>query len=131
MDRQTHLTPQRRAVYEVIQQAHDHPTAADIMERLRLSGQKISYATVYNSLKYLTDSGIVRELKIGETVSRYDARMEAHHHIVCEKCGQVDELLTPLEAAYLRAVSTDTGYEVHDVDVIAKGLCPKCRSEFR
>ena len=129
MEKQTKLTPQRKAVFDVILASSDHPTAADIMEHLRNSGQRISYATVYNSLKYLTSAQLIRELKIGESASRYDARMEAHHHIVCEKCGRVDELLTPLPNEYWQAVTKDTGYDVHDIDIVARGLCPDCRRQ--
>lgn len=127
VDKIIHLTPQRRAVLQMIQESDNHPTAADVMDLLREHGQKISYATVYNSLKFLTDARLVRELKIGDTVCRYDARTEGHHHIVCENCGQVAELLTALPDAYLTLVAHDTGFQVHDIDVVAKGLCPKCQ----
>jgi Fur family transcriptional regulator, peroxide stress response regulator len=123
----TNLTPQRKAVLDTILEANNHPTAADIIERLRRDGQKISYATVYNSLRYLTEAELIRELKIGESVTRYDARMEEHHHIVCERCGRVDELLTALPGKYLAAVASDTNYEVHEIDLVIKGLCPECR----
>lgn len=52
------LTVQRKAILDVIQQSHDHPAAADIIERLRGKGFNFAYGTVYNSLRYLTDAGL-------------------------------------------------------------------------
>ncbi|KPV55330.1 Fur family transcriptional regulator, partial [Paenibacillus sp. A3] len=90
------LTTQRKAILDLVQSCEDHPTAAEIMERLRMNGHQFAYGTVYNSLRYLTDAGLIRELKLGETASRYDGRTEDHYHIVCKKCGRVDEVLSAL-----------------------------------
>lgn len=126
MSKELHLTPQRKSVFEVLSEANDHPTAADVMERLRQRGQKLAYATVYNSLRYLTDAGAILELKIGDGAARYDARTEAHQHMVCIRCGRVDEVFQPVPIEYTHSIAQETGYEVHHLDVLAKGICPAC-----
>ncbi|SFU76962.1 Fur family transcriptional regulator [Alicyclobacillus macrosporangiidus] len=128
MDAKKPLTKQRQLVYHTVLHGDDHPTAADILERLHAAGHRISYATVYNSLRYLTEHGFLRELKVGETVSRYDARVEPHHHIVCRVCGRVDEVFAPIPDAYLHQVVEDTRYRIEDVDLVIHGLCPDCAS---
>jgi len=50
------LTPQREAVFQVIQERDDHPTAGEIFEAARRRLPGISYATVYNSLRYLKEA---------------------------------------------------------------------------
>ncbi|MBP1153428.1 MULTISPECIES: transcriptional repressor [unclassified Paenibacillus] len=120
------LTAQRKAVLEAIQYDDGHPTAAEVMERLRLQGQQFAYATVYNSLKYLTDVGLLRELKLGETASRYDARMDDHHHIVCRQCGRVDEVLNPTPTAWITAVEKETKYSINYFHVVFEGVCGTC-----
>lgn len=129
MNRELHMTPQRKSVYEVVRQATDHPTAADVMERLREEGQKLAYATVYNSLRYLTDTGAIQELKIGSGAARYDARLEAHQHVVCMRCGRVDEVFELEPSDYLHAIEQETGYRVENLEVVAKGICPDCAAK--
>ncbi|GAB2703404.1 Fur family transcriptional regulator [Paenibacillus thermoaerophilus] len=120
------LTSQRKAVLDVVRHSADHPTAADIMERLRQQGLHFAYGTVYNSLNYLTGAGLIRELKLGESASRYDARTDDHHHIVCRVCGRVDEVLTDLPDSWLEQVKQETGYRVEEAHVILEGVCLTC-----
>ncbi|GFN32816.1 Fur family transcriptional regulator [Paenibacillus xylaniclasticus] len=120
------MTTQRRAVLNILQQSHDHPTAADVMERLREQGHMFAYGTVYNSLRYLTEAGLVKELNLGESASRYDARTEDHHHIVCVRCGRVDEVTTELPAEWMALAAQETQYQVHHASVVLEGVCVAC-----
>lgn len=120
------LTIQRKAVFEVIQEAFDHPTAADVIERLRGKGFNFAYGTVYNSLRYLTVAGLIRELKLGEAVSRYDARIDDHQHVVCAECGRVDEVLSEVPADWIAAVATETKYRIQLAHVVLEGVCDSC-----
>ncbi|MCL6516537.1 transcriptional repressor [Alicyclobacillus sp.] len=125
------LTKQRELVYQTVLCGKDHPTAADILERLHAQGHRISYATVYNSLRYLTENGLLKELKVGESVSRYDARTEPHHHIVCRSCGRVDEVFTPIPEAFVLQVGEDTQYHIEEMDLVIHGLCSACKERNR
>ncbi|AFC33900.1 Fur family transcriptional regulator [Paenibacillus mucilaginosus] len=119
-------TTQRRAVYEVLQASEDHPTASEVIERLRAKGDQFAYGTVYNSLRYLTDMGLIRELKLGETASRYDARTEDHHHIICQRCGRVDEVMNEIPATWVKEVEQVTGYAVSHAHAVLEGVCAAC-----
>ena len=83
------LTPQREAVFQVIQERDDHPTASDIFEAARRRLPSISYATVYNSLRYLKEAGLVLEINFGDSASRYDRETERHDHAICNDCGKL------------------------------------------
>lgn len=124
------LTKQRKTIFEVVQQAHDHPTAADVIDRLREQGFNFAYGTVYNSLRYLTDAGLIRELKLGQAASRYDARTEEHHHIVCTNCGQVGEVHTDIPAEWMKAVAEETSYTIGHVQVVLEGVCESCAKKL-
>lgn len=123
------LTTQRQAVYDVVRQSEDHPTASDIMNRLVGKGYNLAYGTVYNSLRYLTEKQMIRELKLGESASRYDARMDEHQHIICEVCGKVDEVMADVPADWTRAVAKETGYSINHAHVVFGGVCPECQSK--
>lgn len=133
MSSKTYLTPQRKAVYEVIRESADHPTAAEIIERLRERGQNFAYGTIYNSLRYLTEARLIRELKLGDSASRYDATVDEHQHIMCQVCGKIDEVFTGLPEQWLKMVAKETNYAVdfpaHSHEVVLKGVCSSCRSK--
>ncbi|MBX5437740.1 MAG: transcriptional repressor [Alicyclobacillaceae bacterium] len=123
------LTAPRRAVLAVIRESNEHPTALDIMDRLASRGERYAYATIYNSLKYLADHGLVRELNIGSGVTRYDGRLEDHQHVICTRCGAIAEADLEGEDELIRRIEAATGYRVHSVSIQMSGLCPQCRSQ--
>jgi Fur family peroxide stress response transcriptional regulator len=122
------MTRQRQAIYDVLRTSHDHPTAADVIERLKARGHQLAYATVYNSLRYLTEEGLIRELKLESGPNRYDARLEDHQHIVCVSCGRVDEVFAEPPADWLSAIGEQTGYEIREGQHLFKGVCEACRN---
>ncbi|MEK3789726.1 MULTISPECIES: Fur family transcriptional regulator [Paenibacillus] len=123
------LTIQRQAVYDVVRESHDHPTAADVMERLNERGYNLAYGTVYNSLRYLSDKELIRELKLGDTASRYDGLMDDHQHVICQVCGRVDEVMSRVPDAWMKQVAVETGYDVAHAHVVFGGVCPECQSK--
>ncbi|WP_326492589.1 Fur family transcriptional regulator [Alicyclobacillus dauci] len=110
MSRKVNWTTQRRVIYDLVRESTDHPTANDIMERLRQSGHHFAYGTVYNSLRYLVEMALIRELKLGNAISRYDARIEDHLHVICDVCGKVAEAAIELPADWLESVSKTTHF---------------------
>ncbi|MBO2944708.1 transcriptional repressor [Paenibacillus sp. F411] len=127
--RALNLTTQRQAVFDVVRDSEDHPTASDIMNRLVEKGYNLAYGTVYNSLRYLTDKQMIRELKLGESASRYDARTDEHQHIMCEVCGKVDEVMTEVPPEWNRVVAEETGYTINHAHVVFGGVCPECQTK--
>src|SRR6185503_6280505 len=66
------LTRQRKVVFCVVSESENHPTADEIFAQAKKQLPTISYATVYNSLHYLKDKGLIREINFGNAASRYD-----------------------------------------------------------
>jgi Fur family peroxide stress response transcriptional regulator len=122
------MTVQRKTIYDLLSAAHDHPTAADIIERLKAEGHQFAYATVYNTLRYLTDEGLLRELKLDGDASRYDARTEDHQHIVCTSCGKIDEVFVETPSEWLHSIAKQTGYKITEEQYLFKGVCEGCNS---
>jgi len=123
------LTPQRKAIYDVIHESNDHPTAAEVIERLKDKDVSFAYGTIYNSLHYLAEVGLVHELKLSDAVSRYDGNVDEHQHIQCQICGRVDEVFTNVTKDWLSEIAKETHYIVESHQVILKGICPRCREE--
>jgi Fur family peroxide stress response transcriptional regulator len=121
------MTVQRKTIYDILTAAQDHPTASDVIERLKAEGHNFAYATVYNTLKYLTEAGLIHELKLDRDACRYDARIEDHQHIVCTACGKVDEVFIASPPEWLQIISKQTGYEIQEEQYLFKGVCEACR----
>lgn len=129
MSRQNLTTP-RKLVLDIVSTSHDHPTAADIIDRLKDQGKTVAYATVYNSLRYLTEQGYIRELKLEGDASRYDSRIEDHQHIVCISCGRVDEVMTKSPKDWIQSIESETGYSIMEEQFLFKGVCATCKTSY-
>jgi Fe2+ or Zn2+ uptake regulation protein len=131
-DQQTplRLTPQRQAVLDVLQAAHDHPTAYEVFERVRRISPGIGPATVYRSLALLVESGQALELALGDGASaRYDSNIARHDHLVCHRCGRAVDIDTPVSARTIAGVEAESDFLVTGYDLQFRGLCPDCRQQ--
>lgn len=123
------LTPQRETVLQVIRKSENHLTASEIFEGARRLRPTISYATVYNSLRYLKDAGLIREINFGNAASRYDRETERHDHAMCTRCGMLVDFDLDLSQELMRAAARRSGFKAEMVHLTLHGLCPECRSQ--
>ena len=121
------LTPQRDAVLRVILAREDHPTANEIFEAARQRLPTISYATVYNSLRYLKEAGLVHEIKFGDSASRYDRETDRHDHAICNSCGKLVDFDLPQTAELMQAAARKSRFKPESVHLTLRGLCVDCR----
>ncbi|HSB28852.1 MAG TPA: transcriptional repressor [Pyrinomonadaceae bacterium] len=121
------LTPQREAVFQVILAREDHPTAGEIFAAARQRLPTISYATVYNSLRYLKEAGLVHEISFGDSASRYDRETERHDHAICNSCGKLVDFDLPQTAELMQAAARKSRFKPESVHLTLRGLCADCR----
>ena len=120
------LTRQREAILTVIRGREDHPTANEIFQAARLSLPGISYATVYNSLRFLKEAGLVLEINFGDSASRYDRETGRHDHAICNCCGKLVDFELPQAADLMRAAARKSKFQPASVHLTLKGICPDC-----
>ncbi|HUE81137.1 MAG TPA: transcriptional repressor [Pyrinomonadaceae bacterium] len=125
-DTEQKLTPQREVVLQVIRDTEQHPTAGEIFEAARKRLPGISYATVYNSLRFLREAGLVREISFGDSASRYDREVERHDHAICTNCGKLVDFNLPDAAGLLRVAARKSQFKAESVQLTLLGLCPEC-----
>ncbi|WP_308918336.1 iron response transcriptional regulator IrrA [Jannaschia sp. LMIT008] len=100
-----------------------HVTAEWLHDAARQSGDKVSLATVYNTLRAFSDAGLVQEITVDGTGSYFDTRLDDHPHFYWEGRGHLTD-------AGSEAVRIDNlppvpeGMEVAKVDVVIR-LRPK------
>lgn len=122
-------TPQRLAVLHILQMSGQHLSPIEIYERAHSSFPGITEATVYRTLNFLSEQGLVLAAHIGAGQMVYEIAGHNHHHLICRACGathQIDHSL--LEDLYKR-FQESTGYEIDSIHVTFFGLCPGCQGE--
>ena len=123
------LTPQRQAVFQVILESSDHPTASEIFEAARQRLPTISYATVYNSLRHLKEAGLVHEISFGDSASRYDRETDRHDHAICNQCGKLVDFDLPQTEQLMQAAARKSQFKAESVHLTLRGLCPECQGK--
>lgn len=122
------LTPHRQVVLDVVRSSMDHPTAREVYERSSRLAPRLSFATVYNSLKFLAQEGRVRLVRFGDDAVRYDPRTERHDHLVCRGCGEVHDAVGGRAPSLPEGFRLPDGFQVEEADVHFTGLCGACRA---
>jgi Fur family transcriptional regulator, peroxide stress response regulator len=121
------VTPQRFAVYANLLSRTDHPTVEQILVDLNQDAPISSQATIYSSLQALRTAGLIREVLLEAGVSRYDAKVEPHHHFQCQQCGSIEDIgwdmLPVVDFDRLRV-----GLQAMTYEVTVRGCCDRCES---
>ncbi len=121
------LTRQRQVVLDVVQSGDTHPTAAEIFESARHAMPGISFATVYNSLRFLKEAGLLREVAFGSGASRYDRETDRHDHAICSACGKLVDFDLPETIGLVRSAARASRFKAESVHLTLVGRCPDCR----
>ena len=121
------LTPQRQAVLQAIRSREDHPTAGEVFAAARTRLPSISFATVYNSLRYLKQAGLIREINFGDGASRYDREVDRHDHAICTSCGKLVDFDLPQTADLLGVAARKSRFKGESVHLTLMGTCQDCR----
>jgi len=119
------LTVQRRLILEALLDRTDHPTAEQIHEAVRDRIPGLSLSTVYRALDTLVDLGAARKVSHAGSVVRFDPNVERHHHLICESCGDLDDL----DASVIPEIAFPEtgGFTVSDFSIHFIGVCERCR----
>lgn len=120
------LTRQRQAVLQVIRDADAHLTANEVFEDARRLLPGISFATVYNSLRYLKQEGLIGEVSFGNDASRYDRNLTRHDHAICRECEKLVDLDLRIPSSLLKEAAKLSKFEAESIELTLRGLCPDC-----
>lgn len=120
----------RLRVFQILENASErHMSAEDIYKALLESGEDVGLATVYRVLTQFETAGLVSRLHFeGHSVFELDEG-EHHDHILCVKCGKVDEFIDETIERRQKEIAERAGYEMTDHALYIYGLCSDCRSQ--
>lgn len=122
------MTPQRRAVLEVISSSHDHLTPAGVYERVRRNYPDIGLVTIYRTLDILTELELICRVHAEDGCRSYLARRlnGHHHHIVCSSCGAAIDFVECDLSKLQQRLSERTGFRIQGHLLEFNGLCQGC-----
>ena len=124
-------TEQRRLIIDTLFTARDHVTIDGLLQQVRALDPRVGYATVYRTLKLLTESGVAQEHHFGDGHTRYElADSEAHHdHLICVECGTITEFEEPAVEALQERIASRHGFEVRAHKHELYGVCADCQKK--
>lgn len=96
-----------------------HVTAESLFMAARDSGESVSLATVYNTLRAFCDAGLMNEITVDATRSYFDTCVDEHPHYFWEDTQELTD--APSNAvAFSRLPDAPVGAEISRVDVVIR-----------
>jgi len=120
-------TPQRTAIYQALVQSAAHPTAEDLFAQVSPAYPMLSLNTVYYTLGVLRTAGLVQEVNIGHDRARFDANLTPHHHVICQGCQNILDVMDPRLNRLASPSGLPKEFHITSYQVAFRGYCGTCR----
>lgn len=126
------LTQPRRAILHTLMQSHKPLSPAEILACGQIEYAELGLVTVYRTLEILEQIGVVRPVHVVDGCHGYVLATPGHtHHVVCEQCHAVVEIVGCELGSFLQRVAKRTGYVVTGHWLEISGLCADCQQHDR
>jgi len=107
-----------------------HMSAEDVYKALLESGEEVGLATVYRVLTQFEQAGLVTRHHFEGGQSVFELNEGKHHdHILCIKCGKVDEFIDKTIEDRQVIIAKEKGYEMTDHSLYIYGICKDCQKK--
>ncbi|SRR5581483_4638949 len=130
-DRGLRATSQRVVMHRLLRGRARHVTAEDLLGEASESLPGVSLPTVYATLELFEELGIVRRVNGGGGTLLWDTRADAHHHMICHRCGRIEDIEVRLDLDRARRTAARRGFEPDAAEVVVSGLCESCARAAR
>ena len=124
METAQRYSPKREAIRQELLRSKDHPGAEELYDRLKGEFPDLSLATVYRNLASFREEGEAVRVATVDGTDRFDGNTRPHAHFVCERCGAVLDVESPLPE--LTSLFTLPG-DPRAVSLTFYGICDHCR----
>lgn len=122
------VTEPRRLIVQAIVEAPGHFDAEALRLRLKGRGRRLSRATIYRTLALLQGGGILRRVQLVEGTLHYELARpnDPHHHLVCRRCGSVQEVTDAELTGALAEVARRAAFTPEEFALRIRGVCSRC-----
>jgi Fe2+ or Zn2+ uptake regulation protein len=119
------VTPQRLLIHRALCELGRHATADEVLAEVSPHLPNASLPTVYATLDLLEELGLVRRITARAGAALYDPRPD-HQHLVCRRCGTVEDLDVELDASDALRTARRRGFAPDRAELVVSGLCAGC-----
>lgn len=125
------LTAERAIIVEEVFSDHEHFDSDTLISRLtqkKEDGRRVSRSTVYRTLSWLEDAGMLRKVARhnDRDIYEHDYGYPQHDHLICGKCGKLIEFQNSDISGLLEAVATERGFRMTGHRLEVYGTCDEC-----
>jgi Fur family transcriptional regulator, peroxide stress response regulator len=120
------VTYQRLAIYQVICEHKEHPSAEEIYQQVRKRFPMISLGTVYKTLERFHEVGLIQKVSPVTEVARYEANTTHHHHMICLECQTIQDF-EDADSNVNLAAPEGSSFKVLRRQVVLQGYCAHCK----
>jgi len=125
------LTRQRQILLDLIEKSGEHLDAETLYKLASARDPKLNRVTVYRTIKMLKEGGLVDELDLmhfGGDQHYYETRKKQEHaHIICLRCGRVEEFYGDPLTRLRRQVEATFGFQILIARTEIGGYCSHCQ----
>lgn len=124
-------TEQRKVIVETFFLAPHHISIEELLAEVRQKDPRVGYATVYRTLKLLTECGVAFERKFGDGLTRYELADESSHHdhLICVDCGKIIEFEEPQIETLQEKIAAKYGFTLRTHKHEMYGSCAECTAK--
>ncbi len=109
---------------------HEHMSAEDVYKALLECGEDVGLATVYRVLTQFEQADILNRHHFAEGHSVFELNQGEHHdHILCVKCGRVEEFVDEVIEQRQNAIAEQAGFDITNHSLYLYGICPDCKKK--
>jgi len=121
-------TTQRDTIVRAFLETQRHVSVEELYTEVRKRNPRIGYATVYRTMKLLTECGVAAERHFRDGEARYESAEKKHHdHLICERCGKIVEFEEPRIESLQEETAKKLGFLFTGHKMELYGVCRDCR----
>jgi Fur family transcriptional regulator, ferric uptake regulator len=122
------VTLPRLKILEILEKADPrHMSAEDVYKALLESGDDVGLATIYRVLTQFETAGLIKRLKFEGDHAVFEIEKGEHHdHLVCVKCGRVDEFIDEVIEQRQQDIAKGSEFKMTDHSLTIYGICKNC-----
>ncbi|MBN2156927.1 MAG: transcriptional repressor [Candidatus Lokiarchaeota archaeon] len=120
------VTPQRLGICNYVLKSTDHPSAEKIYSNIKKKYKTISRATVYKTIALLKEMGLISELNLNTTPSRYDPNQNIHVNIICPKCNSISDYESEVVEEFFLNLKSELDNDILGQNLDVYKICETC-----
>lgn len=121
-------TPARLALMKLLESTDKPLDVQSMLAFLKENKLETDPATVFRMVNTFTEKGIVKQIQLHEGKFRYELTNKAsHHHLVCEKCGDIEDISNCNIAALEKDIFEKKQFAVTSHSLEFFGICKQCQ----